>query len=258
MDRWPGRDRCPWQGCSAEGPARSTLLLSRRRPQVGDAGTACCSVAGLTPLTRRDFGVVPGMGRGRRQPFASAEPEPRLIAAVRYRQPLAAATPKPTPTAALPREAERCGLPATNCSRWPGNTGPNPDCVPEPAGPGNTGGRLRLLGLEPSAPPPGRRPGPSRSANRDRAAGQRRQRPRRRTTPNTNTSTTTMISTHNHVDMAASLVGAGQFAVTLLPPTRASNSVTARRPPGRDRRPLHAGPRGSPLPADLGWPDECS
>jgi len=38
---------------------------------------------------------------------------------------------------------------------------------------------------------------------------QRRQRPRRRITPNTNTSTTTMISTHNHVDMAASLVGAG-------------------------------------------------
>jgi hypothetical protein len=60
---------------------------------------------------------------------------------------------------------------------------------------------------------------------------QRRQRPRRRITPNTNTSTTTMIRTHNHVDMAASLVGAGQFAVTLLPPTRASNSVTARRLP---------------------------
>ena len=37
---------------------------------------------------------------------------------------------------------------------------------------------------------------------------QRRQR-RRRITPNANTSTTTMISTHNHVDMAASLVGAG-------------------------------------------------
>jgi hypothetical protein len=36
----------------------------------------------------------------------------------------------------------------------------------------------------------------------------RRQR-RRRITPNTNTTTTTMISTHNHVDMAASLVGAG-------------------------------------------------
>jgi hypothetical protein len=55
---------------------------------------------------------------------------------------------------------------------------------------------------------------------------------RRRITPNTNTSTTTMISTHNHVDMAASLVGAGQFKLTLLPATRASNSVTARRPPG--------------------------
>jgi hypothetical protein len=40
---------------------------------------------------------------------------------------------------------------------------------------------------------------------------QRRQRPRRRITPNTNTSTTTMISTHNHVSMAASLVGVGQF-----------------------------------------------
>jgi hypothetical protein len=41
-----------------------------------------------------------------------------------------------------------------------------------------------------------------------------------------------MISTHNHVDMAASLVGAGQLKLTLLPATRASNSVTARRPPG--------------------------
>jgi hypothetical protein len=41
-----------------------------------------------------------------------------------------------------------------------------------------------------------------------------------------------MISTHNHVDMAASSVGAGQLKLTLLPPTRASNSVTARPPPG--------------------------
>jgi hypothetical protein len=43
--------------------------------------------------------------------------------------------------------------------------------------------------------------------------------------------------------MAASLVGAGQLKLTLLPPTRASNSVTARRPPraridGRATRPL--------------------
>ncbi|HEV3011753.1 MAG TPA: hypothetical protein VG499_00615, partial [Actinomycetota bacterium] len=37
---------------------------------------------------------------------------------------------------------------------------------------------------------------------------QRRQRRRRRNTPNTNTTTTTTISTHNHVSMAASLVGA--------------------------------------------------
>jgi hypothetical protein len=42
-----------------------------------------------------------------------------------------------------------------------------------------------------------------------RPLAQPRQRPRRRNTPNTNTTTTTMISTHNHVDMAASLVGAG-------------------------------------------------
>ena len=36
---------------------------------------------------------------------------------------------------------------------------------------------------------------------------------RRRITPNTNTNTTTMISTHNHVDMAASLVGAGAVQI---------------------------------------------
>ena len=41
-----------------------------------------------------------------------------------------------------------------------------------------------------------------------------------------------MISTHNHVDTAASLVGPGQLKLTLLPATRASNSVTARPPPG--------------------------
>jgi hypothetical protein len=69
---------------------------------------------------------------------------------------------------------------------------------------------------------------------------------RRRITPNTNTSTTTMISTHNHVDMAASLVGPGQLKLTLLPPTRASNSVTARPPSGPDRRPRCAPARGDP------------
>jgi hypothetical protein len=72
-----------------------------------------------------------------------------------------------------------------------------------------------------------------------RLVAQRRQRPRRRITPNTNTSTTTTISTHNHVDMAASLVGAGRFAVTLLPPTRASNSVTASQPSPNHRTQHH-------------------
>ena len=43
----------------------------------------------------------------------------------------------------------------------------------------------------------------------------RRQPRRRRITPNTNTNTNTntMISTHNHVDMAASLVGAGAVQI---------------------------------------------
>jgi hypothetical protein len=42
----------------------------------------------------------------------------------------------------------------------------------------------------------------------------------------------------------------GQFAVTLLPPTRASNSVTARRPPGPGSTPaLRAGSRGPLHPA---------
>ena len=74
---------------------------------------------------------------------------------------------------------------------------------------------------------------------------------RRRITPNTNTTTTTMISTHNHVDMAASLSAQGQFAVTLLPPTRAGNSVTARRPPGRDELRARS---PTPPPSPIGWP----
>jgi hypothetical protein len=40
-------------------------------------------------------------------------------------------------------------------------------------------------------------------------AARRQRRRRARIPPNSNTRTTTMISTHNHVDMAASLVGAG-------------------------------------------------
>ena len=47
-------------------------------------------------------------------------------------------------TAALLREAERRGLPATNCSRWPSGNGPNPG-GPEPGGPGNAGGSAAPL-----------------------------------------------------------------------------------------------------------------
>jgi hypothetical protein len=76
---------------------------------------------------------------------------------------------------------------------------------------------------------------------------QRRQRPRRRITPNTNTSTTTMISTHNHVDMAASLVGAGavQADATAAHPSKqlGHGQATSRaRIEGRatgSREPLH-------------------
>ena len=53
----------------------------------------------------------------------------------------------------------------------------------------------------------------------------------------------------------------GQFKLTLLPPTRASNSVTARRPPGPESTAaLRAGSRDPDtrdLPADLGWPGGC-
>jgi hypothetical protein len=47
--------------------------------------------------------------------------------------------------------------PACWSARRAGSTG----LVPEPAGPGNAGGRLRPLGLDAPATPPGRRPGPA-------------------------------------------------------------------------------------------------
>ena len=51
-------------------------------------------------------------------------------------------------TAALLGEAERHGLPATNCSRWPSTTGPNPGWYPSPAGRATLAGRLRPLGVD--------------------------------------------------------------------------------------------------------------
>jgi hypothetical protein len=90
----------------------------------------------------------------------------------------------------------------------------------------------------------------------------RRQPRRRRITPNTNTTTTTMISTHNHVDMAASLVGAGaiQADATAAHPSKqlGHRQATSRaRIDGRAPRRL-AGPRHPcEMPADLGWPGGC-
>jgi hypothetical protein len=85
---------------------------------------------------------------------------------------------------------------------------PTPAAHPSPQGRATLAGRLRPLDLDPPATPPSRRPGPAGAPTVTGPLAQRRQRPRRRNTPNTNTTTTTMISTHNHVDMAASLVGA--------------------------------------------------
>ena len=129
-------------------------------------------------------------------------------------------------------EAERRGLSSNELLVGSRAALAQPGLVPGPAGAGNTGWSAAPLGLDPTGTPPGRRPDRAGAPTVTGPPARRRQRPRRRITPNTNTSTTTMISTHNHVDMAVSLVGAGRFAVTLLPPTRASNSVTARRLPG--------------------------
>jgi hypothetical protein len=123
-----------------------------------------------------------------------------------------------------------------------------PGCAPRAWRAGKGGGLARHAWTD----RPHRRPSAwsTRNAGRDRAAGQRRQPRRRRITPNTNTTTTTMISTHNHVDMAASLVGPGQLKLTLLPATRASNSVTARPPRGPgSTAALRAGSRGPLRPA---------
>src|SRR4029453_677059 len=71
-------------------------------------------------------------------------------------------------------------------------------------------GSASPLGLDYRTHRLSRRPGPAGALAETGPLMARRQRPRRRITPNANTSTTTMISTHNHVDMAASLVGAGE------------------------------------------------
>jgi hypothetical protein len=69
---------------------------------------------------------------------------------------------------------------------------------------------------------------------------------RRRITPNTSTTTTTMISTHNHVDMAASLVGAGAIRgdATAAHPSKQLGHRQATSQARIDGRAGSRGPRG--------------
>jgi hypothetical protein len=123
---------------------------------------------------------------------------------------------------------------------------PTPAAHPSPPGRATLAGRLRPLDLDPPAPPPGRRPGRAGAPAVTGPLAQRRQRRRRRITPNANTATTTMISTHNHVDMAASLVGAGAVQAD---PTAAHPSkqlpASRRSRGGHDRHHRAGSPAGS-------------
>jgi hypothetical protein len=129
---------------------------------------------------------------------------------------------------------------------------PNPGwylspAVPEPGGPGEAGWSAAPAGRGPTGTAARPSAWSTRSASCDWAAGDARQPRRRRITPNTNTTTTTMISTHNHVDMAASLVGAGpvQADATAGHPSKqlGHRQATSRaRIDGRATRAL-AGPR---------------
>jgi hypothetical protein len=87
----------------------------------------------------------------------------------------------------------------------------------------------------------------------------RRQGRRRRAIPNSNTPTTTMISTHNHPDMTASLVGpaaVGADATAAHPGKQLAHAQAASRAgiDGRAARGLAGTPAPRALPADLGWP----
>jgi hypothetical protein len=83
----PGVRWTPGTGPNPEDSPRSDVGVWRRSSasqhccfwraaQVGDADTACCSVAGLTPLTRRDIGVSQAWGRGGSQQLPSHELSP--------------------------------------------------------------------------------------------------------------------------------------------------------------------------------------
>jgi hypothetical protein len=151
-------------------------------------------------------------------------------------------------TIAIIGEAERRGLSSNELFAVALSTGPNPPAAyPSPAGRATRADRLRPLGLEPTGHAAKPSAWSSRSATVTGPLAQRRQPRRRRITPNTNTSTTTTISTHNHVDMAASLVDAGavQADATAAHPSKQLGHRQASSRARIDGRAPHrlAGPR---------------
>jgi hypothetical protein len=138
---------------------------------------------------------------------------------------------------------------------------PNSGWVPEPARPGNGGGSAAPAGPGPTGHATRLSAWSSTTANRTGPLATRRQRPRRRITPNTNTSTTTMISTHNHVDMAASFGRRRPVRgdATAAHPSKQldhSQATSWARIDGR-ATPGPTGPSAPrDLPADLDWPGE--
>jgi hypothetical protein len=138
---------------------------------------------------------------------------------------------------------------------------PNSGWVPEPARPGNGGGSAAPAGPGPTGHATRLSAWSSTTANRTGPLATHRQRPRRRITPNTNTSTTTMISTHNHVDMAASFGRRRPVRgdATAAHPSKQldhSQATSWARIDGR-ATPGPTGPSAPrDLPADLDWPGE--
>ena len=106
--------------------------------------------AGLDLLPTWVLEQKPGAGSAT-APFAPAEPEPRLVTAVRYRLRLAVAAAKSTPTAALLRES-RTTRPFQQRTDRGSRAGmaPTPAAYPSPQGRATLAGRWCPLGLDPT------------------------------------------------------------------------------------------------------------
>src|SRR5512132_4683494 len=189
------------------------------------------------------------LGRVAAAPFIRAEPEPRLVTAVPYRLRLAVAAAsqhRPRRCCAKPNDAAFQQRTARGGRSSLAHRGYAPRArragkagwSAAPTGPGSTGHAAKPAAWS------------SRALAVTGSPPQRRQRPRRRITPNTNTSTTTMISTHNHVDMAASLVGAGAVRgdATAAHPSKQLGHGQATARAGSTAA-LRAGSRGTLHPA---------